>query len=508
MHVHGAVAMGSCQSGMPDRQDAPGRPAIGGLAESLCPISRTMRRMKTDSFPRMRWAFSLALLLICLPWAPPGRAGEPAAHTGFEVLHYTARLDPDLSAKTLRGSERISLVFTTAGVRNIGFDAGSLVIDEVRQQGKRLSFGKVGTRLDIRLADASAAGQHLDIDIEYHGAPRFGLEFHPEADQLYTIFSTSEWLVCLDAPGQRATLDLSVALPARFKATGNGRLVSKTRLSDDRDLYRWRQDEPVPSFVYGFAAGSFNEARTRVDGVELRFLSHDLQPEPLQRVFANTADMLKFFGDRAGIPYRGKYDQALVTKTIGQELAGFALLSEAYGRDVLEDPTAEDLIAHEAAHQWWGILVTCRSWNDFWLNEGFASFMAAAYMQHRHGDAVYQQMVERWRQRVERLVATGKDHPLVYPQWIKPSRDDRAVVYQKAAYVLHLLRGQLGERDFWKGIRDYTREFRGKSVTTADFKRAMERSSGRNLDAFFRQWVTGTSNSTAPTTSVPSTAAR
>ena len=315
--------------------------------------------------------------MVCLPCAETSRANEPASQSGFEVLHYTARLDPDLSGNTLRGSEKISLVFTAAGVRDIGFDAGRL-----------------------------------------------------------------------------------------------------------------------------------NEACARVGGVALRFLSQDLQPEPLQRLSANTGDRLKFFGDRAGIPYRGKYEQALVTETIGQELAGFSLLSEAYGRDVLEKSAAEDPIAHEAAHQWWGIMVTCRSLNDFWLNEGFANFMAAACMQHRHGDAVYQQIVERWRQRVERLVVDGANHPPVYSQWINPSRDDRAVVYRKAAYVLHLLRGQLGKHDFWKGRRDYSREFWGKSVTTADFKGAMERSSGRNLDAFFQRWVaSGISDSRLPAASVPSTVA-
>lgn len=471
-------------------------------------IDRIMRSMKINSSPRFRWVLSLALLLACLPWARTACASEPASPRDFDVLHYTARLDPDLPGKTLRGSEKISLVPTAAGIRGIAFDAGSLVIDSVRRQGKTLSFEKVGTRLNIRLPGVVALGRRLDIDIEYHGAPQFGLEFHPEADELYTIFSTSEWLVCLDAPEQRATLDLSVALPAHLKAIGNGRLVSKTRLSGHRELYRWRQDEPVPSFVYGFAAGKFNEADARMDGIELRFLSHDLQTVPLQKVFADTGDMLKFFGERAGIPYRGKYDQALVTQTIGQELAGFALLSEAYGRDVLEKPAAEDLIAHEAAHQWWGIMVTCRSWSDFWLNEGFASFMAAAYIQHRFGDAAYQEIVERWHQRVDRLVATGKDHPLVYAQWTHPSRDDRAVVYQKGAYVLHLLREQLGEHDFWKGIQDYTREFRGKSVTTVDFKSAMERSSGRNLDEFFRQWITGDApDGAAPAASVPSVVA-
>jgi aminopeptidase N len=465
-----------------------------------------MQPMTIKSSSRFRWITGLALSLLSLPWARTVHAEEPVSQRTFEVIHFTARLDPDLQAKTLRGIEKIGLVPTATGIRDIAFDAGSLVIDEVRRQGKKLAFEKTGTRLDIRLPGIAAVGKRMDIDIEYHGAPSAGLEFHPEADELYTIFSTSEWLVCLDSPEQRATLDLSVALPADFKATGNGRLVSKNRLTGDRELYRWRQDEPVPSFVYGFAAGKFNEASARADGVELRFLSHDLQPDQLQKLFADTGDVLKFFGNRAGIPYRGTYDQALVTRTIGQELAGFALLSEAYGRDVLEKPVAEDLLAHEAAHQWWGIMVTCRSWNDFWLNEGFADFMAAAYIQHRFGDAAYREIVERWHQRVERLVAAGKDHSLVYPQWNHPSRDDRAVVYQKGAYVLHLLREQMGERDFWNGIRSYTQEFRGRSVTTADFKSAMERSSGRNLDGFFRQWVTGdVPNRTATAAPAPAT---
>lgn len=436
--------------------------------------------------------FTGLLMLCCLLRAPAGHAAQAPPTRGFDVLHYTARLDPDLTGGTLRGRETIHLVVHDAGLRSVDFDAGELVIDEVRQHGTKLPFKKVGQRLIIRLAGTPMLRRPFAIDIRYHGAPRFGLEFHPEAEQLYTIFSTSQWLVCLDAPDERATLDLSVALPQSFKAIGNGRPLSTLRLSGKRALHRWRQDQPVPSFVYGFAAGKFHETVARANGVDLRFLSRDLQPDQLRQVFVDTGDMLKFFGDRAGIPYRGSYGQALVTRTIGQEMAGFALLSEAYGRGVPATPTNEDLIAHEAAHQWWGILVTCRSWSDFWLNEGVADFMAAAYMQQRFGDTVYQAIVERWRQRVERLVASGTDHSLVYRQWQHPSRDDRAVVYQKGAYVLHLLRGELGERAFWNGMRDYTQKFQGTSVTTADLKAAMERSSGRKLDRFFQQWVTGT----------------
>jgi aminopeptidase N len=321
------------------------------------------------------------LLFAGLLWAQPGHA-RPLPDPGFHVVHYTARLDPDLPRKTLRGTETISVALLDANVRQLDFDAGELTIDEVSLHGRKLSFEKTGHRLDIRLASNPATNRHLDIKVRYHGAPRFGLEFHPQTEQLYTIFSTSQWLVCLDAPDQRASLDLSVALPNDFKAIATGRLISRRRLGDQRVLYHWRQQAPVPSYVYGFAAGRFNEADARANGVDMRFLSRDMSPDQLRQLFTDTGDMLKFFGDRAGIPYRDSYDQALVTRTIGQEMAGLALLSEAYGRDALQTPVDEDLIAHEAAHQWWGIKVTCRSWSDFWLNEGFADFMAAAYIQH------------------------------------------------------------------------------------------------------------------------------
>jgi len=95
----------------------------------------------------------------------------------------------------------------------------------------------------------------------------------------------------------------------------------------------------------------------------------------------------------------------------------------------------------------------------------------------------------RWKRRLDKLRADGKDHALVYASWSRPSADDRAVVYQKGAYVLHLLREELGERAFWRGIRAYTRAHYGHSVVTSDFRQAMERASGRDLSGFFARWV-------------------
>lgn len=420
----------------------------------------------------------------------PAVAGAVPATGGIDVLHYAATLEPDLATQSVRGCVRLDVRMTAAAQSVIVLDRGELVVEKVEEAGQALVFRIDGKTLRVTLARPGRVGERHAIDIYYHGTPRYGLEFHPERTQLYTIFSTSQWLPAVDAPGDRATLALDVVLPAGLKAIGNGRALRVRPLDGDRELHRWRQDVPVPSYTFGFAAGRFTQVDARARGTQLSYLGQGFSEQELRRVFADTGDMLDWFAQRAGVRYPGtRYSQALVAETIGQELAGFALMSEAHGRRVLAEPQDQALIAHEAAHQWWGNGVTCANWKHFWLNEGFANFMAAAYLQHRYGDETYLKQVDGWRKRFGRLRAEGKDRPLVYPDWDKPSGDDRAVVYQKGAYVLHLLREQLGERVFWRGIRAYTRTHVGRAVVTPDFQAAMERASGRSLAPFFQQWV-------------------
>ena len=446
-----------------------------------------------------------ACVLLCLSTQAVAQT-PPAPAALIDVQHYTARIEPDLASKSLRGEVRIQLRALTAA-SELEFDAGELVIDSVREGGVDRPFATHGSRLRISLPRATRAGARHTLDIRYRATPRFGLEFQPQRDELYTIFSTDQWLVCINAPQDRATLDLSVVLPAGLVAVGNGQALPVRSLGDGRALHRWRQRVPVPSYVYGFAAGRYTQVSERAGAARLRYLSAELDPSQLRQVFADTADMLRFFGERAGRPYRGAYTQALVAKTIGQELAGFSLMSESYGRQVLEAPTAQALIAHEAAHQWWGNMVTCRDWNHFWLNEGFANFMAAAYLQHRFGDAEYRKQVDGWKRRLDKLSANGTDRALVFDNWDKPTADDRAVVYQKGAYVLHLLREELGEELFWRGIRAYTRTHYGRSVTTADFQQALQSVSARDLSPFFARWVYGMNEvSVGPSTAIPAVA--
>ena len=166
-------------------------------------------------------------------------------------------------------------------------------------------------------------------------------------------------------------------------------------------------------------------------------------------------------------------------------MAGLSIVSEEYGRAVLKDSMAIGLLAHEFAHQWWGNMVTCHSFTEFWLNEGFATFMAAAYREYRFGRATYLADIAAMRVRLDQVIARGNDRSLVFPAWDRPTADDRTVVYQKGALALHQLRERVGDDNFWKAIRLYTRRHVGQSVTTEALRLAFEEASGVDLREFF-----------------------
>ena len=413
-----------------------------------------------------------------------GRSQEPDRSV-FDVVHYDAALQPDLQAGTVAGTARIR-VAAAARADQLTLDRGALSIDAVRIGAIDQRFDLTERRVVVHLDPPLPSGATREIEVTYHGTPRSGLQFPPDRSQVYAIFTTSDWMPSVDAPHDRATLRLRVTLPAELTAAGVGAAGPVTTTADGRRVHEWRLDRSAPTYTFGFAAGRFAE----VTAGRLRFLGDGFSAAELRQVFAETDAMLRFFERRAGVPYpHATYTQALVARTVGQEMSGLSLMSEAYGRSVLADPTAITLGAHEAAHQWWGNLVTCEAWTHFWLNEGMATFMAAAFLEERFGRAAYGRAVEGFRAEYTRVRDAGGDRSLVFPEWNRPSANDRTVVYQKGALVLHELRTLLGEQPFWNGIRAYTRAHAGGSVTTADFQKAMEASAKRDLAPFFAQWV-------------------
>jgi aminopeptidase N len=374
----------------------------------------------------------------------------------------------------------------------VRLDCGAQVIDSVRAGTEAVPFRQRKHYLYLTLPPAGP-NPVQEVVIHYHGSPRYGLHFFPE--QVYTVYATSQWMVCRDHPSDKASLQLDLVLPKHLRVVANGQLVDSLPLAGDKMLYQWREDTPIPTYTFGFAAGRFRELTRQyhaADGrqVRLRYLAPTFSDAELERIFGVTGDMLAFFEEKAGMPYPGsQYTQVLAAGTVAQEMCGFAVIRESYGREVLADAQGIWLLAHELAHQWWGNQVTCRDWNHFWLNEGMATFLSAAYREHRFGRSAYLNDIEAAKARYLKVNQAGKDRALVFPDWDAPSPEDRVLVYHKGAYVLHLLREELGEEPFWRGIRAYTRSYWGKSVATNEFQAAMEKASGRNLAGFFAKWV-------------------
>ena len=419
----------------------------------------------------------LLSLVLVLSLSFAVRAAAP------DVLHYSATVEPDIQNKSIKGSVIIRFV-TTSNV--VEFDCGELTIDSVLATGKPVEFSVANRKLTVTLPDRKVS----EIEVKYHGAPKRGIRFFPDRQQVYTIFSTSQWLVCIDDPEDKATLTLKLVLPAVLTTIANGRLVSQRDLPDKKRLSEWRQQTPIPTYIFGFAAGPFHVVKEKRRNVELQYFATNYSETEVRRIFRDTSDMLDFFESRAGVKYADPaYTQVLAAGGVEQEMSSFTALKEAYGKQLLDNEQDLWLGAHEFAHQWWGNMVTCRNWNHFWLNEGIATFMAAAYLEHRFGRAAYLREIETYRANYEKVRAAGKDKSLVFPDWLNPTSEDRTLVYDKAAYVLHLLREEMGERAFWEGLRSFTRRHFGKSVVTSDFVAAMEAAHGKSLAEFFAKWV-------------------
>ncbi|MEW6736792.1 MAG: M1 family aminopeptidase, partial [Acidobacteriota bacterium] len=212
------------------------------------------------------------------------------------------------------------------------------------------------------------------------------------------------------------------------------------------------------------------------------------------RSFNKTPAMIKFFTEKIGYQYPfDKYAQTIVSDFTfgGMENTSATTLTEdtIHTADVHEDTPSDGLVAHELAHQWWGDLVTCRSWSHLWLNEGFATFFASLWKEQDQGrDEYLMEMIGHFHSYTDEEENLYR-RPIVYNRYHEPDTLFDSTTYRKGALVLNMLRWQLGEKRFWKAMNHYARKFEYKNADTNDFKVAIEEVTGEDLEWFFDQWV-------------------
>lgn len=402
----------------------------------------------------------------------------------LDVTSYHLTIEPEIHQGYITGTETI--IFQIAPATNsIVLSCGNLIIDSVVGVHV-ISFEKDGSRLIIQLSEREQ--KENEIKIDYHGNPTKGLLFDSDLDQAYTVYFTSQWMISHDTPSDKATLSLNILTPKGKTCVASGELIDMEE-KENKTLFRWRQQYETPAYTYGFAIGNFKE-ESDVDGdIQLKYYAQIGSDNQLKKVFRETANILRFFEKISGVKYVQKsYAQVLIGNHY-QEMSGFSVLKPSHASFVLKDSSEIHLTSHELAHQWWGNMITCKNFQHFWLNEAFATYLSSAFNEYKFGKEKYDSDMSIYKGIYDKILADGKDKPLVFANWDNPSRDDRNIVYYKGAYVLHLLRQALGDEDFWIGVKSYSQKYFGKSVVTQNFQQAMEESSNRDLDAFFNEWI-------------------
>ena len=180
------------------------------------------------------------------------------------VVHYDARLTVDIAAGRIAGTVVLTARGRGAAADSLQLDSGDLVVDAVTVDGRGVEFSTAGHRTLVRLPHRLQAGEQVPVSVTYHGEPHGGIRFLSGQEQVYTAFSTSQWMVCVDAPDQKATLRLSVAVPPGLVSVGSGRAVGD---------HEWVLDTPVSTYLFGFAAGRFHTVTDVRHGVRLQYVA-------------------------------------------------------------------------------------------------------------------------------------------------------------------------------------------------------------------------------------------
>ena len=422
---------------------------------------------------------------------------ETAASLWFDVTYYRLDLNIKTSPDYLKGNVTIAGICRTGSARSITLDlANTMRIDSVIVDGQNCPFAQNAESFDITLARSTASGETLSIDVFYEGVPlatglgSFSFDSHAGEPWVYSLsepYGAKDWWPCKNGPGDKAdSADIIVTCDSIFKVGSEGTLVSVTGNGDGTSASHWKERYPIASYLISVAVTNYAQFSnwyrySAADSMEvLNYVLPEHYADALQAL-PKTTDMLAIYSDLFGVyPFiKEKYGHA-------EFGSGGAMEHQTMTSTTSFD---EKVLSHELAHQWFGDMITCRTWHDLWLNEGFAQYCTGLYLERRYGaDSYWAYMNQQLNDARTAQGAIGNpDTSSVY------SLFGSALMYAKGASVLHMLRHVLGDSVFFRSIKAYAGSpaLRYSTAAIKDFQSVCERVSGKNLNYFFQEWIYG-----------------
>jgi aminopeptidase N len=437
------------------------------------------------------------VLLIVSPFA---QASDPyPKNPAINVLQYIFQLEVNDSTDIVSGNASITIHFkksiTGFELDLISKDASGMGMEvkDVSSKGKRLSFLHKNNRLKIMLPGQVNNGDTLTFQIAYRGIPQDGLFIGKNKYGDRCFFGDNwpdrghHWLPVVDHPSDKSAVDFIIIAPLHYSVVANGVKLEESPLDSNRKLTHWHEEIPIPTKVMVVGIARFAVQYTgKVNDIPIESWVYPQNRLEGFHDYAVAVKVLDYFNKNIGpYPYKKLANVQSKTRWGGLENANAIFYSE---NSVTGKGERELLIAHEAAHQWFGNSATENDWHHVWLSEGFATYFANLYMENSYGrDRLVEEQKKDRKEVIDYFLKNPK--PVVDTTISDINKVLSTNTYQKGGWVLHMLRHELGDPIFWKGIRQYYSIFRDSNALTVDFQKIMEEVSGKNLDVFFKQWL-------------------
>jgi aminopeptidase N len=423
----------------------------------------------------------------------------------WRPTHYLVNITlNDQLSEITSASARIYLTIVKP-TREIDIDFGDLTVDRVTLEGRSYEFHRKDGKLHLDLPQAASPGDSYVIEVFYHGKPKDGLILTKDEDGKPVAIGDNwpdrvhHWIPVLDHPSAKATINFNITAPAGQEVVANGRLDHVETTASGQRTWTYSEGVPIPPYCMIIGVGQF----ARLDGpqtpTQISYYVPRSERELAVKGFLPAMPSVEFFTEKvAPYPYEKLALIVGATRFGGMEnSSAIVFTSTLFSRKATVGmsktyPTVPftnvTLIAHEIAHQWFGDSVTESTWSDLWLSEGFATYFAGLFVQRHESEAAFQRYM---RDAAASVFAYEKQKRV--PIF---DRDTESLMellnannYQKGAWVLHMLRSNLGDDVFFRGIRAYYESHKNSVASTEDLRAALERASGKDLRAFFARWV-------------------
>jgi aminopeptidase N len=461
-------------------------------------------------FPRPCRPAPLLLFLFALCCVAAFAERRERHVENWRPLHYdvTLAFNNELSELT-RAETKLDALVLRDGVALIDLDFGALTIDALSVGGRPARYERQGERLNVFLARPAQRGERLRLSVVYHGRPADGLiltndkDGHPSATGDNWPNRVHHWIPSLDHPSAKATVSFHVTAPARATVVANGRPdARRTNAGATQQTWTFSEAAPMPPYCMVVAVGEFASLQPGVllparHAPVSYYVPPSEQKFAMQGFGAAIPSLTYFSRTVAPFPYAKLAHIVGATRFGGMENSGAIIYSRTLFDAREGAPLSPrfgvrrglvELVAHETAHQWFGDAVTPARWSDLWLSEGFATYYAGLFVEDAEGRDAFRDYMRRKGEEYFKYEGTRRA-----PIYDRETEDLNELLnannYQKGAWVLHMLRAELGDAAFFRGVHSYYRAHLHRNATTEDLRAALERASGRRLREFFARWV-------------------